>query len=537
LQDLGRIKLWHGVPHLAIKEALEIAGISFTEIDFIATHEKTVNTSPEIPFYNKIRIIENSNLTQEIKDVQIAALKKRQEHEYFVRGERTPGFLNEIGQLGKAVESFSHHQAHAAASFYGSGWGECIVLTADGWGEDGSSTLWQGKDGKLAQLSFSHTFDSLGYFYGSITKSLGFTPHRHEGKILGLAAYCDDPKSYSQIRSMIDYNKDEKRFVGNMENGLYIPNFQNPRLDEFVKKYKREDVAASAQKSLEEVVCQCVSSIKNSSFKIALCGGIFANVKLNQRIREIEKVEDVFVYPNMGDGGLSIGSAYLAYHLKTNKTPTKLTTALLGYEITNDKSKVELEKSKLIYHYYDNIAEIIGEKLADRKVVAVANGKMEYGPRALGNRSLMFHAGDKSVNDWLNHCLNRSEFMPFAPATLDRFAKDCYKNIDLNSQPNKYMIMTYDCTEKMQHESPAAVHVDATARPQILSQDQYPFFYDIVESFYKITGLSTVINTSFNMHEEPIVRTEKDAIKAFKASKLPYLALGNYLVEQASDFS
>ncbi len=534
-ERINRKKLWHGVPELSVSEVLNISGLKLDEIDLIATHGKASHLPEEGAFERAIERIERSQLTNDAKEDQIAGIRKRFQHEKTVYAERTPAYLKEIESFGKPVLAFGHHEAHAASAYYASAWKDCYIMTADGWGEDGSSTLYRGQDGLLKRLRRSSTIDSMGYFYGSITKALGFTPHRHEGKILGLAAYSSSPQSLDMISNMIRFDETEQRVIGGYDHGFYLPSFNNPKLESFAKEFSRQDVAAAAQMTLEKVVDAFISSIPDDQFKIALAGGIFANVKLNQRIREHQKVEDVFVFPNMGDGGLSVGAAYLAHLQKTDQAPMRFQTALLGSKITNEQVKDKLENNypQLQYEYAENIEDRIAQLLAEKNVVAVANGKMEYGPRALGNRSILFHCADASVNEWLNTKLHRSEFMPFAPATLAEDAKSCYVGIDEHSQPKDYMTMTYDCTESMKQESPAAVHIDGTARPQIIDEVNYPFFYKILKSYKARTGMRSLINTSFNMHEEPIVRTADDALRAFIDGGLPYLAIGNYLVTAA----
>jgi carbamoyltransferase len=154
---------------------------------------------------------------------------------------------------------------------------------------------------------------------------------------------------------------------------------------------------------------------------------------------------------------------------------------------------------------------------------------MEYGPRALGNRSILYSATDRSVNDWLNKRLQRTEFMPFAPVTLAEYAEKCYKNLKGAEYPAKFMTITFDCTEYMNEVSPATVHVDGTARPQIIDEKSNPSYYKILKEYHKITGIPTLVNTSFNMHEEPIVCTPGDAIRSFQCGHLEYLAIGNFL--------
>jgi carbamoyltransferase len=530
-ERINRIKLWHGVPHKAIGSALELAGITINDVDLIACHGKCPTQPDALPFDEAEARITASNLDHDRKQAQIAALRERRVHEGNILGERTPAYLDEIRAYGRPLFLAEHHEAHAASAFYGSGWEDCYLLTADGWGEDASSTYWRGKGRGMEKLSFSNTFDSLGYFYGAVTKALGFIPHRHEGKVLGLAALCPNPTSYPDLRAMIDYDPDGPRFIGRMERGLYLPRYDIPELTKFASGFPREDIAASAQISLEEVVCAFVSDIDDTDIRLGLAGGVFANVRLNQKLRELPNVAEVYVFPNMGDGGLSVGAAWLAHVSKTGERPKPFESALLG-DVPDDVQIAALLRTCGFRHQrHDNVEQRVAGLIADGNVVARCNGPMEFGPRALGNRSILYKATDPDVNRWLNEQLGRSEFSPFAPATGTEDATDCYKDIDGGLEMARYMTMTFDCTELMRNESPAAVHVDGTARPQIVSQEQYPGFHAIITEYKKLTGRRSVINTSFNMHDEPIVRSAEDALRAFSTGHLPYLALGNFIVE------
>ncbi len=530
-ERLNRVKLWHGIPEGAIAKALEIAGIQFSEIDLIATHGLAPDLPPREPFKQKEEAIRQASISDEIKKRQLEILHSRYEHECKVFGERTPEYLNKLRALGKPMRIYGHHQSHAASAYFGSSWDSCLVFTCDGWGEDGSASLWTAQEGRLLPVSTTPTIDSLGYFYGSITEALGFVPERHEGKVLGLAAYVAEPKSYDVIRSMIDYDSVSKRFLGRMDRGLYMPNFNNPGLQEIVKAHSREDIASATQRSLEEVVCQCIYDMGDKAKRLAVAGGVMANVKLNQRLKDMPNVEEIFVCPNMGDGGLGLGAAWLAHQEETGARPEPLKTLYLGPEYSNELVEDALRKSGLIYVRHSNIHKKIGQLLADGHVVARFSGRMEFGPRSLGARSILFKATDASVNQWLNVQLHRSEFMPFAPVTLAEFADEYYTNIKAGREPARFMAMTFDCTEKMKKEAPAAVHIDATARPQLVTKQEHPDLYNILTEYYRLTGHKNLINTSFNMHEEPIVCSPDDAIRAFCDGHLPYLAIEDFLLE------
>lgn len=533
-ERLNRIKNWYGMPHGAIRTALELAGLSLDDIDVVASYGALPAEPDAHAFEEKDQTIRSSDLPAADKERQLGQLKSRLEHERVVITERAPAYLAQIRALGRPLQVVPHHEAHAASAYYGSGWDDCLVLTVDGWGEDGSATIWHGSQVGLRLLARSHTFDSLGYFYGSITKSLGFTPKRHEGKVLGLAAHCQAPRSYPLIRSMIDYDASSRRFIGRMERGVYVPRFDNPELKERLREFAREDIAAAAQKSLEEVVCACVAGLDGQAGRLALAGGTFANVKLNQRLRELENVGDVFVFPDMGDGGLPVGAAWLVHARETGQRPERLRHVYLGPSASEREIGATLAASGLRYSCVSGIESRVASLLAAGHVVARWEGRLEYGPRALGHRSILFQATDPSVNDWLNQRLGRSEFMPFAPVTLAEAADSCYAGLSGGREAARYMTMTFSCTSQMRAEAPAAVHVDGTARPQIVSRDDCPSLYEILEGYRRITGRSSLINTSLNMHEEPIVSTVDDALRAVRASDLPYLAVGNFLVELGS---
>ena len=307
--------------------------------------------------------------------------------------------------------------------------------------------------------------------------------------------------------------------------------FENPYLKACIQEYSRENVSSATQQRLEEVVCSSVAGLGDSARRLALAGGIFANVKLNQRLLALPNVDEVFVFPNMGDGGLSVGAAWLAHVQETGRRPDSLSTIYLGSEESDAEISSVLSESGLSYVHVSNICDQVADLLAKGHVVARFEGRMEFGPRALGNRSILYHPVDPSVNEWLNQRLSRSEFMPFAPATLEESAESCFDGFTGGRQAAYFMTMTFDCTRQMKDEAPATVHVDGTARPQIVSPVLHKQLYDIVDGYRRRTGRSSVINTSFNLHEEPIVCTIRDALRALKASRLPYLAAGNFLVE------
>ena len=226
-----------------------------------------------------------------------------------------------------------------------------------------------------------------------------------------------------------------------------------------------------------------------------------------------------------------MGGCYLLERtLGFSGEPTRLESLYLDRNYSEVEMQAALVSAGCEFRHCDGIERVIAKLLAEGSVVARFNGPMEFGPRALGNRSILCHAGDPAVNDWLNKKLQRTEFMPFAPMTIDEDGETMYRNLGRGRFTANFMTMTFDCTETMRRANPAAVHVDGTARPQILDAGANPSAFRLLREYKNLTGHGTVINTSFNIHEEPIVRTPADALRAFFQAELDYLAMGPFLV-------
>jgi carbamoyltransferase len=436
-----------------------------------------------------------------------------------------------------------HHLSHAAGAYFKSPWEHALILTVDGAGNFLSSIVAEGREGKIEIKDKSYIPNSLGTFWGSITKVCGFkSGTRHGGKVTGLAARGNPDLLIDKMRKIIwceglrIRSKQEYFF----DSDVLVPDWgsYDPKLlKEYLGEASREDIAAAAQKRLEEVTVEIVRNARKiiRSDKIVMAGGVFANVLLNQKILEMPEIDDIFVFPAMSDGGLALGAAL--YHLSSLKSAQgdRLSSEPLGMvyfgpDYSGEDIEKELKESKLGYKKMDEPAKTVAKLIHENKIVAFYHGRMEYGPRALGARSIMYAAIEPSVNDWLNKRLRRSEFMPFAPVTMLENIKENYKGIKADPLAAKYMTVTYDCTDIMKKNSPACVHVDGTARPQVIKRQDNEYYYDIVSEYYRLSGIPTVINTSFNMHEEPIVESPADAIRAFLDAELDYLVMEEYLV-------
>jgi carbamoyltransferase len=377
----------------------------------------------------------------------------------------------------------------------------------------------------LASIPYPH---SLGTFYRRVTQALGFKPNRHEGKIVGLAAYGDPTRAYAEVRARFDLeHEDYYRFKSAQD-----PFFERRLLE----RYAPADIAAAYQRVLEDVACHFIGKWvrRTGVSRVACAGGVFANVKMNQRVMELPELEEIFIFPAMGDGGVGVGAALALQADLRGLQPTKLPHVYLGPDYSEKEIEGALAGSGLKFRKSPAIEQEIAERLVANQVVARFGGAMEFGPRALGNRSILYPAVEPTVNKWLNERLKRTEFMPFAPVSLDDHAADLYRNIDRMRYAGQFMTVTTDCTPRMRKESPAAVHVDGTARPQLVSEGINPSMAKILREYHARPGIPTLINTSYNMHEEPIVCSPDDAIRAFKDGRLEVLALGDFVVEAAA---
>ncbi len=433
--------------------------------------------------------------------------------------------LAELG-IGAKLKRYEHHLSHAANSYLTSGFDRALIVTLDGYGSGLSGSIGVGEGGSIRRLHDFHFPFSLGTYYESVTSSLGYNPTRHGGKIVGLAAYGDPSVLGDVLLARFDRSRPgDLRMLQNLN--LYFSRH-------VASHFPMVDVAAAYQHALEVIVAEIVGhwAGETGCDAVALSGGVVANVKMNQRIHEVPGVERVFVYPNMGDGGCGTGVALLETLGGQNGAPIR--DAFYGPEYSEREIAGELEREGLAFARVPDLAAEIARRIHAGKVVARFEGRMEYGPRALGNRSILYHAREPHVNQWLNQRLGRTEFMPFAPVTLYEARDRCYQGVAGAELAAQFMTITFDCTEWMKRSCPAAVHVDGTARPQLVRREVSPGYYDIVQEYEKLSGIPCLINTSFNMHEEPIVCTPRDAIRAFVRGHLDAMAIGPFLVEAPS---
>ncbi|MEM7370254.1 MAG: carbamoyltransferase C-terminal domain-containing protein [Bacteroidota bacterium] len=535
-ERLSRKKLDGQFPKRAIKTVLENEQLTANDIDAIAVpflHPKVSNYK-----YLKSAISTFFDtgvfLTNKIKDFAwftlYDSLKKPKHLHYELDGKTFQ------------LELYDHHACHAAGAYYCSPFDKALVVTLDGGGDGLDGGVYFGEGTSLTNLFEVPHFQSPGTMYSAITSDIGFKRHRHEGKITGLAAYGNKDLKRLGLEDLMRFHPTKLRFISKKVAAHHLNKDLSTKSNIFyplLEKFGREDLAAATQNILEMVVIDYVKAgIKEAKKrghqfdKICLAGGVFANVKLNQFIYNIEGIDNVFVYPAMGDDGLSGGAALLSYYQQKevqSKQPAQIKDIYKGLEFTNDEIKAALDHAKLTYTFHEEVEKEIALHMQAGKVVGRFNGKMEYGPRALGNRSIIGAPFDPSINNWLNKRLNRTEFMPFAPSINEEFAEEYFINYRTDNIAAQFMTITYDVNPAVSEKIPAVVHVDNTARPQVVKKDINPSYHKIIEEFYKLTGVPVVLNTSFNIHEQPIVCTPQDAIAGFLEGKLDVLAIGNFI--------
>ena len=416
-----------------------------------------------------------------------------------------------------------HHEAHAQGAYRTQPHDRCLVLTLDAMGDGCTASVWMGGDGRLARIWDQSGLAAINLFYSRITEILGFRPLRHEGKITGLSA-----------RGTIDQallKAFENTYHFTMENLHVCPFFRaarkNDRLWKQVQSMDRDVVAATAQQILEEVTCAYISHWvqKTGCGTIALAGGVFANVRLNQKIANLSGVTSMWVMPHMGDGGLALGGA-LGF---AQALPRETQHVYFGSRHRSIDITRAIQRHKPII-VRGNIIQEAATIIAKGGIIARSCGGMEWGPRALGNRSAFASVHDPTINEHLNQKLNRSEFMPFAPMVRQEDAKDYFVDIDRYGSCPRFMTTCMDTTSKFQKDAPAAVHIDGTARPQIIDRERQPEIHSLLTTLKDQTGVGVVINTSFNLHEEPIVCTPDESIRAAKEAELDALWLGEQLL-------
>lgn len=462
--------------------------------------------------------------------------------------------LPPAGILPGKVRFYEHHLCHAASAYYPGPWSEATIVSLDGMGDFSvGGMVARGSGGDIHILRRCNGYFSPGHFYMILTQYLGFTPGRHEGKVTGLAAHGNPTKAYRAMRRVIRYRKGKldfhaplvaEEFFNVIRGGCGEQTGRHSRQNAGLKKFRQlwssfspEDIAAAGQARFEDVICDYVRDAVALAGRpnLAVAGGCFANVRLNRKIMELPEVNGVYVHPNMGDGGLSAGAALLHHRKNTARrgyAQKPWQNVYLGpaYSMAQIDSALRAGGVKFSKMRQTDVAGFAAKNLASGKIVAWFQGRMEYGPRSLGNRSILAAADDPDMPGRLNGRLGRTEFMPFAPVILEEHAGDWLDGWERNHVAGRFMTVTYNINPRKRALIPAAVHVDGSARPQVLTKQCNPLLHQALTRYYLLTGIPLLINTSFNMHEEPIVCSPTDAVESFKRGAGDLLVIGQFAV-------
>lgn len=440
------------------------------------------------------------------------------------------------------IEFLSHHLCHAASCFYTSGFGDASIITMDGVGDFDSTVIWSW-DGKNLQREVDWKLDnSLGHFYRAFTVFLGYRFCNGESKVMGLAPYGEKNKEIFDIFDEI-IKIDERGYdvtdisipvlfgmpvaVKRIED-LFGIKRRLPN-QEFKKEHK--DLAFALQYFLEKI---CINLVRQAieitgSHNVCLGGGVSLNCKMNKKIMEMPEVDNIFIQPVANDAGCALGAVLEVSKRDGFDVFFKMRHNYFGLEYTNEIIENILKERKIHFSRLTNLKSI-AKLIADGKFVGWFQDKMEMGPRALGNRSILADPRRSDLKDKLNDFVkHRERWRPYAPSILEDFADEYIKSYNFSP----FMIKTFDVRKRYIKDMEAVIHpIDKTTRPHVVYKDTNPRYYNLIKEFWKLTGLPLILNTSFNDHGEPIVCSPQDALKTFYGTGLDVLVLNDYVIKK-----
>ncbi len=548
-ERLNRIKEWNGFPEKAINKCLKITGHKFEDVDAIGICSLMPQIGTESyfsPHFHKKAfsyfvnilpksLLQSSNNIKKVQKIGHLLFKSRQK-----QIEET---LSGMGFKTKNIFFFEHHLLHAVTAHFGNWYknDKTLVVTLDGSGDAVCASVNVGSNGKIERVADIFNYNSICDFYTRITQFLGMKPMSHEYKVMGMAPYASGKYRNEVLEIFRNYFKISEKnpllFVNNSR--LYKWQFMKELRKKLLGK-RFDNISGGVQDFFEEVALEWIkNAIEFTGVgNLALSGGGFMNVKLNYLISELPEVKSLFIYPSCGDDSNPIAASILAA-MKNGFPPEKITPLGMVYwgpsyskkEIENAIHDGLMDSGFRITEHKD-INKVVSQKLLEGKIVGRFTGRMEWGARALGNRSIVADPRNPNIIHKINRAIKMRDFwMPFAPAILDR-----YRNHYLILREDyrcPFMTIAPDTKQKAWKDIPAGLHpFDKSSRAQILDSENHPSFYELVSYFEQETGVGGVLNTSFNLHGDPIVCSPEDAISTFLRSDLDAIQLEDYLIEK-----
>ncbi len=550
-ERLSRVKHYAGFPKLAVLKLLEMGGISIHEVDHIAIgRDSTANLLQKVAFSVK-------NVTRITKLARQRLENRAQVHDI-------PTLLADACEiepkaLKAKVHNVEHHLCHAASAFYPSGYNKAAILSVDGFGDFASTMIAVGDGTEIKILDRVYFPHSLGIFYTALCQFIGYGKYGDEGKVMGLAPYGNvahmdlmrelvHETEHGKFELGLDYfihhtegvdysfNQDGVPEVAPLYSQKLIDKLGKPREPKTEITQRDKDIARSMQERFEEVYFHIVNDLHQRTGLDSICvaGGVALNSVANGMLFDRSKFKQFATHPAAGDDGTAFGAAYYVHHAVLGASRgAPVHHAYFGNEYSDGEMKSALDKAGFhdaVKLDDDALYTRTARAIADGKVVGWFQGRMEWGPRALGSRSILAHPGRADMKDILNARIKHREwFRPFAPSILEEHVGEYFEH----DHPSPYMMLVYKTKPELREQIQATDHVDHTGRLQSVNKAYAPRYHAIISAFYQLTGIPVVLNTSFN-ENEPIVCTPEEAIDCFARTKMDVLAMGNWFVEKRS---
>lgn len=542
-ERLVRVKHAAGYfPMRAVQYVLDVAQLSIKNIDYIVQGwDCNIYDSGEMAAtYEEINSkYSTTDADRAYQDKHLESLSSATQKGIILRNLR-----KQFGDIEfPPIVFINHHLAHACMAFFHSGMDEALALTVDGSGERVTTSWWLGRNNSLELLHEVRIPYSLGWFYSAFTEYLGFKAYDGEYKVMGLAPYGKhDAKLQKKIARLAWHDgkggfetdpllltRGKRRFSYYYPDALVEYLGKDPRLPHEEITQWHMNLAFEVQTTLETIVKEMVTYWvrKTGILRLVIGGGVGLNVKMNGRLFSDGLVEDIYVHPLCADNGICIGAAMALQYSKGNLDPMPLRDVYYGPSYSEETIEKVLKACKLRYSKQKAIEKPVAQLLVQGKIVAWYQGKLEGGPRALGDRSILADPRDVNSRDKVNAAIKFREFWrPFCPSMTEKGARRYLEKYTYSP----FMTIAFQTTRLAEKEIPAVVHVDGTTRPQIVYPETNPQFHGLIEEFEKLTGVPCVLNTSFNIKGEPIVCSPYDAIRTFSATGLDALAIGPFLL-------